>query len=130
MAKKVISTILIVIAFVVTVIVGGYFLGATISIYADLPKCLAQAGEDSQAISKCNTNFGVGLTAVALFSVAIGWPVLGGASLLSIIATILNRTRKDFKWNFRMIFMVICCVLPVVLAAVTYSLLYFNPNNH
>ncbi|GEM_PF-5823868 len=130
MAKKVISTILIVIAFVVTFIVGAYFLGATISIYTDLPKCLAQAGEDSEAISKCNTNFGVGLVVVAMFSVAIEWPVMGGTTLLSIIATILNRTRKDFKWNFRMVFMVICCVLPAVLAAVTYMMLFLNPNNH
>lgn len=128
MAKKVISIILISIAFVATVVVGVYFLTGVISIITDLPKCIAQA-EDTSAINSCNASFAAGIVLMAMFAVVIELPVMGGATLLSIIATILNRKREDFKWDFRMVFMVICCILPAIIAATTFVLIQLNPSN-
>ncbi len=128
MARKVSSLIMVIVGFLATVFVCGYFLYTVCAIYTDLPKCIANAAGDSEAISKCNAGTSAAVILMIGFFVALCLPVSIGATGLNIAATFIYRYRKDFKWDARLVFMIICDVLPAILCLIIWCLLIFNPN--
>ena len=128
MARKVSSLIMVIVGFLATVIICGYFLISVCSIYTGLPQCIAKAAGDSEAISKCNAATSASIVLMLGFFIALCLPVSVVATGLNIAATFIYRYRKDFKWDARLVFMIICDVLPAILCLIIWFLLIFNPN--
>ncbi len=128
MARKISSLIMVIVGFLVTVFVCGYFLFGICDIYTELPKCIAEAAGDSEAVSKCNASSSAAIIVMFTFFVALCLPISLGATILNIAATLIYRYRKDFKWDARLILMIVSDVLPAILCSIIWCLLIFNPN--